>query len=96
MIINSDREDEEDDSRIIHVRFGIIVANNKHSRFVVVRIDTEDYPLVFLKERADDDEYGYESYYMLYKAALTAKEADKILDLLKENDKRKANTLLKN
>ena len=95
MIINSDREDEEDDSRIIHVRFGIIVANNKHSRFVVVRIDTEDYPLVFLKERTDDDEYGYESYYMLYKAALTAKEADKILDLLKENDKRKANTLLK-
>ena len=32
---------------------------------------------------------------MLYKAALTAKEADKILDLLKDNDKRKANTLLK-
>ncbi|SEA95045.1 hypothetical protein SAMN05216349_16415, partial [Oribacterium sp. KHPX15] len=93
MIIN--RDDDEDDSRIIHVRYGIIVANKKHSRFVIVRIDTENYPLVFLKEWTEDDDYGYDCYYMLYKAALTAKEADKILDLLKENDKRKANTLLK-
>jgi hypothetical protein len=81
MIINID----DDDSRIIHVRYGIIVANKKHSRFVIVRTDTEDYPLVFLKERSDDEEYEYDSYYMLYKAALTAKEADKILDLLKNN-----------
>jgi len=93
MIIN--RDDDEDDSRIIHVRYGIIVANKKHSRFVIVRIDTENYPLVFLKEWTEDDDYGYDCYYMLYKAALTAKEADKILDLLKDNDKRKANTLLK-
>lgn len=93
MIIN--RDDAEDDSRIIHVRYGIIVANKKHSRFVIVRTNTEDNPLVFLKERSDDEEYEYDSYYMLYKAALTAKEADKILDLLKDNDKRKANTLLK-
>ena len=94
MIIN--REGDNDDPRIINVRYGIIVANNKHSRFVIVRADTEDYPLVFLKEFAvDDEDYVYDSYYMLYKAALTAKEADKILDLLKENDKRKANTLLK-
>ena len=93
MIIN--RDDAEDDSRIIHVCYGIIVANKKRSRFVIVRTDTEDYPLVFLKERSDDEEYEYDSYYMLYKAALTAKEADKILDLLKDNDKRKANTLLK-
>ena len=91
MIINRD----DDDSRIIHVRYGIIVANKKHSRFVIVRTDTEDYPLVFLKERSDDEKYEYDSYYMLYKAALTAKEADKILDLLKNNDKRKANILLK-
>ncbi len=93
MIIN--RDDSEDDSRIIHVRYGIIVANKKHSRFVIVRTDTENYPLVFLKEWTEDDDYGYDCYYMLYKAALTAKEADKILDLLKENDKRKANTMLK-
>ena len=94
MIIN--RDDDEDDSRIIHVRYGIIVANNKHSRFVIVRADTEEYPLVFLKERpVNYKEYEYDCYYMLYKAALTAKEADKILDLLMGNDKRKANTLLK-
>lgn len=91
MIINID----DDDSRIIHVRYGIIVANKKHSRFVIVRTDTEDYPLVFLKEWSDDEKYEYDCYYMLYKAALTAKEADKILDLLKNNDKRKANILLK-
>ena len=91
MIINRD----DDDSRIIHVRYGIIVANKKHSRFVIVRTDTEDYPLVFLKEWSDDEKYEYDCYYMLYKAALTAKEADKILDLLKNNDKRKANILLK-
>ena len=52
--------------------------------------------MVFLKEFAvDDEDYVYDSYYMLYKAALTAREADKILDLLMGNDKRKANTLLK-
>ena len=90
-----DKNDIEDGSRIIHVRYGIIVANKKHSRFVIVRTDTEDYPLVFRRECTDDEDYMYSSYYMLYKSALTAKEADKILELLKEGDKRKANTLLK-
>ena len=32
-----------------HLRYGVIVTNNKHCRFVVARLDTVDYPLVFLR-----------------------------------------------
>ena len=81
--------------RILHLRYGIIVTDHKHCRFVIARVDTEDYPLVFLREWDDDTEEGYEDYYTLYESALTADEADEILNLLKNDEKRKANALLK-
>ena len=81
--------------RTFHLRYGIIVTDNKHCRFVIARIDTENYPLVFLREWEDDSEEGYDEWYTLYKSALTADEADEILNLLKNGEKRKANTVLK-
>ena len=86
---------ESNEPRIIHLRYGIIVVYNKHCRAVIARVDTEDYPLVFMREWTDDPEEGYDEYYTLYKSALTADEADEILDLLKDGEKRKANTLFK-
>ena len=79
----------------LHLRYGIIVTDNKHCRFVIARVDTINHPLVFLREWDDDTEEGYDVYYTLYKSALTADEADEILLLLKNDEKRKANTLLK-
>ena len=81
--------------RTLHLRYGIIVTDHKHCRFVIARVDTENHPLVFLREWDDDTEEGYEDYYTLYESALTAGEADEILDLLKNDEKRKANALLK-
>ena len=86
---------ESNEPRIIHLRYGIIVMYNKHCRAVIARVDTEDYPLVFMREWTDDPEEGYDEYYTLYKSALTADEADEILALLKDGEKRKANTLFK-
>ena len=81
--------------RTLHLRYGIIVTDHKHCRWIIARVDTEDYPLVFLREWEDDTEEGYEEFYTLYESALTAEEADEILLLLKNNEKRKANTLFK-
>ena len=33
-------------SQIIHLRFGIVVTDHKHCRFVIARIYNEEYPLV--------------------------------------------------
>ena len=84
-----------DDLRILHLRFGIILTDHKQCRFVVVRVDTENYPLVFLRECSDDPEDEYDAYFTLYKDGLTADEADEILDFLKAGNKRKANIRLK-
>ena len=79
-----------------HLRYGVIVTNNKHCRFVIARLDTVEYPLVFLREWTNDPEDGYDEYYTLYKAGFTVQEADEILDLLKADDMRKARTTLNN
>ncbi|SFB66410.1 hypothetical protein [Ruminococcus albus] len=80
-----DNDREEYTPRIFHTRFGIIVTDKKHCRFVITRVNTIDSPLVFLRKWSDDTEYGYEEYYTLYRSALTADEADEILGLLKNN-----------
>ena len=78
-----------------HLRYGVIVAGKKHFRIIIARLDTEEYPLVFVREWDKDPEYGYEDWYSLYKEALTAEEADEILAKLQEGDMRKARNLLK-
>ena len=90
-----DNDTDEYVPRTLHTRFGIIVTDKKHCRFVITRVNTVESPLVFLREWSDDTEYGYEEYYTLYRSALTADEADEILGLLQNNEKRKANALLK-
>ena len=87
--------EDQYEPRIFHVRYGIIVMYNGQCRVTIARMDTEDYPLVFIREWTDDPEEGYEENFFLYKSALTADEADEILDLLKSGEKRKANTLFK-
>ena len=77
------------------VRYGIIVTNNKHCRLIIARVGTESYPLLFLREWEDDPDEEYDEWYSLYKSALTADEADEILNLLKDGKKQKANILLK-
>lgn len=79
---------------ISHLRYGVIVTNNKHCRFVIARLDTVDYPLLFLRKWTNDPEDGYDEYYTLYKSGFTAEEADEILDLLKADNMRKARTTL--
>lgn len=94
-MFENENENAEYTPRTLHTRFGIIVTDKKHCRFVITRVNTVESPLVFLREWSDDTEYGYEEYYNLYRSALTADEADEILDLLQNNEKRKANALLK-
>lgn len=49
--------------RTLHTRFGVIVTDKKHCRFIVIRVNSIDSSLVFLREWSDDTEYGYEEYY---------------------------------
>ncbi|MBR2810929.1 MAG: hypothetical protein IKD69_06065 [Solobacterium sp.] len=79
---------------IYHLRYGIIITDQKRCRFLIARVHTEDRPLVFLR-RCNDPKKAYDCYYCLYESALTAAQADEILALLKNNEKRKANTLFK-
>ena len=92
----SDRESKSEcpAPRSLHLRFGIIITNYKQSRFVIARVDFVDYPLVFHREQREDINGGYECY-SLYKAAMTVSEADEILNLLKSNDKRRADAGLR-
>ncbi len=88
-------DDNQYELKIMHLCFGIIVMNNKHCRSIIARVDTVDYPIVFMREWYMDPEEGYIDNYALYRSALTSKEADEILELLKNNQKRKANNLFK-
>lgn len=84
MIVKKEKNIDEYSPRTFHLRYGIIVTDHKHCRFVIARIDTEDHPLVFLREWTDDPDEGYVDYYTLYDAALTATEADEILEFAEE------------
>ena len=51
----SRKEDHKEHiSRTFHLRFGVILLNSKTERYIISRVDTEDYPLVFLREWIDD------------------------------------------
>lgn len=87
----------EDEPRIMHLRYGVIVTDYRKCRFIISRVDSEDYPLLFLREWVDEkyDPYGWGERYTLWDAALSASQADEILEYLEEDDMRKARTLLK-
>ena len=94
-VVEDDEVVHDEPPRTIHLRCGIILTDHKSNRFIIAREDSAEYPIVFQRTVEDDPEYGYCDYYTLYKSALTAKEADEILEQLKEDNKRKANVLLK-
>ena len=80
-------------SRTFHLRFGVILLNSKTERYIISRVDTEDYPLVFLREWIDDP-FAEGDYYALWGYnALTDTQADEVLDMLKKGETRKARSL---
>ena len=83
-----------DKSRILHLRYGVVVINNKTERYIIAAVDTEDYPIVFLREWVDDS-FAEGDYYTLYSDALTMEQANKILEYLSEGNTRKAGSLIK-
>ena len=48
----------EESLRTIHLRYGIILTDHKHNRFIIARSDTVDYPLVFHRVEEYDPEFG--------------------------------------
>ena len=81
--------------RTLQLRYGIVITNYRHCRFVVARLETEGYPLIFLREWEENTDEGYIEWYSLYKSAMSAEEADEILDCLEAGNRRRANTFLK-
>lgn len=83
-----------DKPRIFHLRYGVIEINYNKERYTIAAIDTEDYPIVFLRVMADDPVDGGD-YYTLYDNALTMEQATEILEYLSAGNTRKAGSLLK-
>ena len=77
-----------------HLRYAVILCNYKTSRFIIAIQDTEDYPIVILREYDGNPFWGTD-YYTFYDKALTYSQAEEILEQLKKGDTRKARTLLK-
>ena len=80
------------ESCVHHLRYAVILTNKKTRRFIIAM--QEDHPVVFLREWVDDP-FDEGDYYTLYGNALTAEQAEEILDQMKAGDTRKARTLLK-
>ena len=76
------------------LRYGVILTDNKSVRWIIARLEGISHPLVFNRMLLEENGEKWENY-CLYQKALTAKEADEILSLLAESDRKKANTLLK-
>ena len=83
-----------DNSQVLHLCYGVIIANNKSERYIIATIDTESYPIVFLREWIEDS-FAEGAYYTLYGNALTMEQAKEIMGYLAEGNTRKAGTLLK-
>ncbi len=84
----------DDKPYIHHLRYAAILTDHKTHRFIIALQDSEDYPVVFLREWVDDP-FVEGDYYSLYGNALTRSQAEEILDQMKAEDTRKARTLLK-
>lgn len=79
--------------RISHLRYGVVLSDDRSRRFVVaVREDMSD-PLVIVRE---EELYGdlELDYYNLYEHALTLPQAEEILGELQDGKDEKARALL--
>ena len=82
------------DQNFCHVRYAVILTDYKRCRYIIAVQDSEDYPIVFLREWVEDP-YFPADYYTLYGNALAKCQAEEILELMKARDTSKARSLLK-
>lgn len=78
---------------IIHLRYGVIVANKKTERYVIAVSDSVDYPII-ISRTWHDFPCAEGEYYALYDA-IDMENAISILDLLKNDETSRARTKLK-
>ena len=78
----------------IPLRYGVILTHNKSIRWIVARLAGPPHPLVFNRMLLEENEVKWDNY-CLYQKALTAEEADEILSVLADGNKKRANILLK-
>ena len=90
---NNDRYEDEY-YKTQHLRYACILTDYEEFRWIVARLEGINYPLVFIRCMAEDEGGRFDNY-CLYKDALTAEQADEILNVRENGEKRKANTLLK-
>lgn len=79
---------------IIHVRYGVIVANKRSERYIIAASDVAEYPIVISRIVDEDDSFDDGGYYGLYDG-VKVQQANDILDLLRDNEKTKARTKLR-
>ncbi len=79
---------------IIHVRYGVIVANKRSERYIIAASDVAEYPIVISRIADEDDSFDDGGYYGLYDG-VKVEQANDILDLLRDNEKTKARTKLR-
>lgn len=73
-------DEEEEELKVYHALFGIILKEGGRYRYFVIRVPSLQTTAVIMNDYSD----GYGECYTLYENALTAEEADEILDLLKK------------
>ena len=94
MIGKAVAHDMEEASMPQKLRYACILTDHKENRWIVARLEWFDYPLVFNRTMIESEGEFYDIY-ALYQNALTAEEADEILDERKYGSNRKATMLLK-
>ena len=79
--------------RIIHhLQYAVILTDQKTCRYIIALQDTEDYPLVFLREWYDDP-FTSGDYYTLYDNGITSSQTKEIFKQMKAGDTLKAKKL---
>lgn len=72
--------------RIIHhLQYAVILTDQKTCRYIIALQDTEDYPLVFLREWYDDP-FTSGDYYTLYDNGITSSQTKEIFKQMKAGD----------
>ena len=81
--------------RIIHhLQYAVILTDQKTCRYIIALQDTEDYPLVFLREWYDDP-FTSGDYYTLYDNGITSSQTKEIFIQMKAGDTLKAKKLFR-
>lgn len=79
---------------LIHVRYGVIVANKRSERYIIAVSDVAEYPIVISRIVDEKDPFDDGGYYGFYDG-VKGEQANDILDLLRDNEKTKGRTKLR-